>query len=357
MDLSGHENLRLAPSRALIVQPSSRFSRVLFGALLASAAVAALPASLVELAIASLGLGEALPSLVPPLGWAPRLLLALSVGIVTAALLLIFGKMSPGEDSAAPPSERTDRMPLATASGWQRLASFARGRESASAPVSDRRPHDIKWRRADLHPDAPAPVPLFASRDLPAGVFEPSDSSAPKLELVSSAPVAERQPPFLGIDFDPARPPVRDLSRHDRPRPLPRSPEPLSEEEVEALRALLRAIPEPEPHIPQPVAVQQEPASAPLAAPDAPPVALPVAPDAPLSALLGRFEKSVEERIAIADAQDAAARLDQTLNRSGDPLQAEGQAPVAETVDDALRDALEALRVLSAGKRGGGARR
>lgn len=361
MDLSGHENLRLEPSRALIVLPSSRLGGVLFGALLASAAVAALPASLVELAIASLGLGEALPFLIPPLGWAPRLLLALSAGIITAALLLIFGKMSPGENRAAPPSERTDRMPLATASSWQRLASFARGGASASAPDSDRRPHDIKWRRKDLHPDAPTPVPLFASRDLPAGVFDAVDSSAPTLELVSSVPVTERQPPFLGIDFDPARPPVRDLSRHDRPRPLPRSPEPLSEEEVEALRALLRAIPEPEPHAPQPVAVQQDPVATPLAGPDAqtsaPPVALPVASDAPLSALLGRFEKSVEERIAIADAQDAALRLDQTLNRSGVPLQAEGQAPVAETVDHALREALEALRVLSAGKRGGGARR
>ncbi len=346
MDLSGHENLRLEPAHGVIDRPASRGGRVLFGALLASAAVAALPASLVELAIASLGLGEALPSLAPPLGLAPRILLALSAGVITAAMLLIFGKMSPGEEIAQPQGERTDRMTSAASFGWQRLASFARGGTSAPARNTDRRPHDMKWRRADLHPDAPPPVPLFASRDLPAGVFDAADRSAPILELVPATPVTERQPPFLSVDFDPARPPVRDLSRHDRPRPLPRSPEPLSEEEVEALRALLRAIPEPEPQTPQTMAEQDEPAAAPT-----------VEPDAPLSALLGRFEKSVEERIALADAQDAAARLDQRLNRSDDPLPAERQPQEVETVDHALRDALETLRVLSAGKRGSGARR
>lgn len=345
MDLSGHEHLRIAPSAALIGRPSSPVGRALFGALLASAAVAALPTSLLDLAIASLGLSEALPSLAPPFGWASRVLLALSAGVIAAAILLIFGSLSSESENASTHADRSDTMNSAAPSGWQRLASFARGNAAAPARTDDRRPRDMKWRRADLHPDAPLPAPLFASRDLPSGVFDAPDRGTPSAERFRPSPVTERQPPFLSVDFDPARPPVRDLSRHDRPRPLPRSPEPLSEEEVEALRGLLRAIPEPETLPVQPDAGQDA---------VAPPT---IEPDAPLTALLGRFEKSVEERIALADAQDAAMRLDQTLNRSGDPLPTEHPSPQPETVDHALRDALEALRVLSAGKRESGRRR
>lgn len=350
MDLSGHEKLRIESDAPLIDAPVSRGGRAVFGALLAGAAVAALPASLVELATASLGLSEALPWLAPPLGWAPRALLALSVGTVTAAILLIFGKISPGDHRHPAQSERTDRMTLATAFGWHRLASFARGSASTPASGRDRATGEMKWRRADLHPDAPLPVPLFASRDLPSGVFDaaesPAPAPAPAVRLVPVTPVADRQPPFLGVDFDPARGPVRDLSRQDRPRPLPRSPEPLTEDEVEALRALLRAIPDPVKQAAQPPMPQVEPV--PAAA---------IEPDAPLTALLGRFEKSVEERIAIAEAQDAAARVDLTLTHSDDDYPVAHQPQPAETVDQALRDALEALRVLSEGKRGKGARR
>lgn len=345
MDLSGHDNLRIAPSAALMDRPMPKAGPVLFGALLVSAAVAALPASLMEVAIASLGLGEVLPSLTPPLGWAPRLMLALSAGMLTAAMLLIFGRLSQDDGSAPAQKKRTDRMTLAASFGWQRLASFARGSATSSVRHENRDTHEMKWRRADLHPDAPPPVPLFASRDLPLGGFDAvvDNSPAPEPRL---APVTERQPPFRSADFDPARPPVRDLSRHDRPRPLPRSPEPLSEEEVEALRGLLRAIPEPAPPPSLTVAADGEPRSA-----------VAVDSDVPLTALLGRFEKSVEERIALAHAQDAAARLDQTLSRSDDPISAERQAPEAETVEDALRDALAALRDLSVSKRGSGKRR
>lgn len=347
MDLSGHDALTIEPSRALIERPTSHAGRVLFGAVLAAAAVAALPASLIDLAIGSLGLSEAMPWLAPPLGWAARIALALSAGLVTAALLLISGKVTLGESPSRPPRERTDRMTSATAFGWQRLASFARGEASAPARRTRHEADEMKWRRADLHPDAPPRAPLFASRDLPVGVFETADSDESASDPSIAAPLTGRQPPFLSTGFDPARPPVRDLSRHDRPRPLPRSPEPLSDEEVEALRALLRAIPEPEPS-PAPAVLQED-------APVTPPLA--VEQDAPLSALLGRFEKSVEERIALADAQDAAARLDQTLNRSADEQLSQPEKPAPETVDQALRDALEALRVLSAGKRGRGARR
>lgn len=345
MDLSGHEHLRIAPSAALIGQPSSPVGRALFGALLASGAVAALPASLLDLAIASLGLGEVSPLLAPPLGWASRVLMALSAGTVVAAILLIFGRLSSESENAPTQADRSDPMHSATSSGWQRLASFARGSAAAPARTDDRRPRDMTWRRADLHPDAPLPAPLFASRDLPSGVFDAVDVGTPSAEQYRPAPVTERQPPFVSTDFDPARPPVRDLSRHDRPRPLPRSPEPLSDEEVEALRGLLRAIPEAKTQPAQPDA-PQDAGAAPV-----------IEPDAPLTALLGRFEKSVEERIALADAQDAAMRLDQTLNRSSDPLPAENPSPQPDTVDHALRDALEALRVLSAGKRESGRRR
>lgn len=340
MDLSGHDSLRIAASRPLIASPASGSGRVLFGAVIVAVAVAALPATLIELGLSATGLTEAIPSLTPPIGWVPRLLIALVACLVAAAILLIFGRMSHGADDAPPALERTGRMNSAAGSSWQRLASFARGNRpdrTAAITASAHERAELKWRRADLHPDAPLREPLFASRDLPSGVFD-------RPEPVE--PVTGLQPTTLGGTFDPARAPVRDLSRRDRPRPLPRSPEPLSEEEVDALRALLRAIPAAKamPVEPEPLPDVRE-AMTGLPTPE---------PDAPLTTLLGRFEKSVEERIALADAHDAASRLDHSLHPEVLDVP---ELVLKEDVDQALRDALETLRGLSAGKREKGSRR
>jgi hypothetical protein len=184
--------------------------------------------------------------------------------------------------------------------------SLRRGRPAPSHVMLPRTWNDLPeitdWApgRGDWHPDAPPRSPIVASRDLPS--FETGN-----------------QPLAVGY----ARPlivsrPVRDLINEVQARPLPRSPEPLSEIGLDAVRALL-ADRNAETETPE---GEAETGILDLALegtilPD----------DLPLSALLDRFEQEVDRRIAMGEPD------------AGIGLQPE--------VDAALRSALETLKALS----------
>jgi hypothetical protein len=178
--------------------------------------------------------------------------------------------------------------------------SLRRGRAAPSHVMLPRTWSDLPeitdWApgRGDWHPDAPPRSPIVASRDLPS--FE-----------------SDNQP--MTVD-DGARPvivsrPVRDLIDEVRARPLPRSPEPLSEIGLDAVRALLA----------------DRRADTGTGILDLALEGTLVPDDLPLSALLDRFEQQIDRRIAMGEPD------------AGIGLQPE--------VDAALRSALETLKALS----------
>jgi hypothetical protein len=184
--------------------------------------------------------------------------------------------------------------------------SLRRGRAAPSHVMLPRAWNDLPdmadWApgRGDWHPDAPPRSPIVASRDLPS--FETGNQS-------------------LAVDY--ARPvivsrPVRDLISEAQARPLPRSPEPLSEIGLDAVRALL-ADRNAETETPE--------GEAETGILDLSLEGTIVPDDLPLSALLDRFEQEVDRRIAMGEPD------------AGIGLQPE--------VDAALRSALETLKALS----------
>jgi hypothetical protein len=191
--------------------------------------------------------------------------------------------------------------------------SLRRGRAAPSHVMLPRAWNDLPemadWApgRGDWHPDARPRSPIVASRDLPS--FAP-----------------EARP--LSVD-DGARPvtisrPVRDLINEAQARPLPRSPEPLSEIGLDAVHALL--------------ADRNVEAETPEGEADAGILDLAlegtiVPDDLPLSALIDRFEQEVDRRIAMGEPD------------AGIGLQPE--------VDAALRSALETLKALSVSRSSG----
>jgi hypothetical protein len=184
--------------------------------------------------------------------------------------------------------------------------SLRRGRAAPSHVMLPRAWNDLPdmadWApgRGDWHPDAPPRSPIVASRDLPS--FETGNQS-------------------LAVDY--ARPvivsrPVRDLISEAQARPLPRSPEPLSEIGLDAVRALL-ADRNAETETPE--------GEAETGILDLSLEGTILPDDLPLSALLDRFEQEVDRRIAMGEPD------------AGIGLQPE--------VDAALRSALETLKALS----------
>jgi hypothetical protein len=185
--------------------------------------------------------------------------------------------------------------------------SLRRGRAAPSHVMLPRAWNDLPdmadWApsRGDWHPDAPPRSPIVASRDLPSFETEARRITADE----GARPVIVNRP-------------VRDLINEAQARPLPRSPEPLSEIGLDAVRALL-ADRNAETETPE---GEAETGILDLAlegtiVPD----------DLPLSALLDRFEQEVDRRIAMGEPD------------AGIGLQPE--------VDAALRSALETLKALS----------
>lgn len=171
------------------------------------------------------------------------------------------------------------------------------------------------WNRApDAHPDAPPRAPIMASRDLPRLDTAP--------ETARSAVVTHS---------------VRDLIDGTEPRPMPRSPQPLSEAQLDEIRAIL--------------AGEDVQSPAPEAEEDADILDLSlvgtiVTDDMPLSWLVDRFEQQVDCRIAIADSINAAARV-----RTSTDLPVEEAEILPQEIDTALRLALDRLKALSEPRR------
>lgn len=292
---------------------------------IAVAAVAAalagliVPAELIELAAASAGMSEAVPALAPPIGWGARLGFAAMLAVTAVALVWVFGV-------PAPRRKGKGMMGWPRSFGWRELTRFARGeRDEAFAghPAGAERPsatihhlHDaLPRRRADLHPDAPPRPPLMASRDLPAVEGLP-ERRIPATAELRTAPPAEAVPPVE---------PVRQAREPIQPRPLPRSPQPLSDAQLDALRRLLVDSPAP--------ASQHVPGGA------------------PLESLLDRFERQVERRIAMEQAMSAVAKAEQAMTRAAGEQREILPPPAPDTVDQALDAALATLKKLSGGER------
>jgi len=335
----------------------------------ATAAIVALllPVELLELVTSSVGLSEVVPALAPPLGWTARIGFAVLAGMAGAG---VAWSISPVQTSS-----RRQSMSFAwpRSLSWSGIARIARGTES-DAPVrhdGDHPPMDFDWsqrRRVDQHPDAPPRQPLIASRDLPpldlggmetANVFGPDAASPPSQPVAdptpaAAAPIADDPvPPSRGLSLpfltEWPSPRIRDTTGEERPRPLPRAPEPLSDADIDSVRAMLSSLPV-KPMAPAapvaPIATPRpvEPFSLAGDLPD-------YADDAPLSSLMERFERQFERKIAIRDAQTATQRVEAHLPpeqaQSTSQVQEPDEGSPASETDEALYAALEALKKLA----------
>lgn len=157
-------------------------------------------------------------------------------------------------------------------------------------------------RAPDAHNDAPPRAPIMASRDLPR--------------------------------LDPAR----DFIDRTEPRPMPRSPQPLSGAQLDEVRAILASQNELE--SPEPGAEEDADIL------DLSLVGTILTDDMPLSRLVDRFEQQVDCRIAITDSINAAARVRTSTNL---PVEEAEISP--QDIDTALRLALDRLKALSEPRR------
>jgi hypothetical protein len=224
-------------------------------ALAAAFAAFALPQDLLNRAVAATGLPSILAAAQPPLGLTARVAIAvgsaaLVFGIVFLALRLL------------------DRSGLGGAEAEEDSRAGSR------------------VRRRDGHPDAPAPRPISAARDL----GEPAPPRAPRAEVPLWLDEAVPTPPAFGatVEFEPVLEPVPEpeadiLSEPWQapepvvfPEPEP-APEPTSELELTPEAMLSPPEPEPQP-APAPVAVA---APEPIPAPVPEPAPVAVAPPAP----------------------------------------------------------------------------
>lgn len=148
-------------------RPALTWSAILAVAALAAGVVLVIPSGYLEWATATSGLSEIVPAAAPPLGMRFRLLLALFVALVLAAVLLTLADHK-AQDEDAPPRRRPssgtspERRTIPMASAFARLANFARGRSRGAEIEEMPRP---LVRRGDAHPDAP-PRPPLTARDL-----------------------------------------------------------------------------------------------------------------------------------------------------------------------------------------------
>lgn len=361
MDMTFHRRSRMQGNGR------SRMSGATIAGLVTLTCLIAVPPELVELGFASTGLSELLPVLAPPIGWPVRIVLALS----GAALAAVLGAGQGGNvqpltmKGGRPGMKGIGIMGWAQSLGLHHLARIARGesegRDTAPMAPSARTlkmvpSHDALPRsRKDRHPDAPPRAPLVASRDLPPvpAFSSEAEPAAPQLTLVESP--GDAVPPVTPM---PRLSPVRDTTGKVRARPLPRSPQPLSDSDLGWVRDLLVR----EDRVEQPVEpaviapVRQDAPASPAAAKAflADIAAVETDPSIPLLSLVDRFEQGVAHRAALRDAADAQARAGEGLTGHAGPSipvePAQDGDPAlhgAREVDQALSAALETLRKLS----------
>jgi hypothetical protein len=310
-------------------------------ALLAGAAVFAMPGGILQQAVLASGLPDSLPQLSPPLGLKARAGLGLlAAGSAFGMVLMAMRILAYLTNKRARPAQAAEGMP--------------------------------RVRRRDQHPDAPFRGPLSVSRDLgepdappapaPAAEREPASVPAPWPEREQSAEPLRPRPAGLGTrrraplievlaaggseEVEPGPAPAPEEPRKikagreaepvaSRPASPPANeyPEELADEEPEPLVLTEIAEPEAEPE-PVPVAIAQ-PAPAIVEIPVERPPAPQQGAQESLAQLLARFEQALDRKSA------ARAKV---------PVGPAGPAPAAEPVieeegmDLRLRSALENLR-------------
>lgn len=252
-------------SKRLNVAPDA-LAAVIVGTL-AAATTLFLPTGDLESLVMGSGVPALLAAAEPPLGTTARVLVALGAGLGAGGLTWLMAPLV----GAAP----------------------VRALRSLIAPVADRLTF---LRKGDVHPDAPARSPVFATRDL----------GTPFLEVRARKPKRNGEPVHAAA-ADPMRPPVEQKLPANLDVPLsafdPAAIPTLAAEPVRAVPPLAKAPPAPAPEerietvaltspvrsVPSAVAPEAEPA----------PIATPRT-DATVHALLDRLERGIAVREAAA---------------------------------------------------------
>lgn len=274
-------------------------------ALAAAFAAFAVPQDLLSRAVTATGLPSLLSAAQPPLGLTARVVLAVGGALIVFGLVLLLLRLF-------------DRSGLNEVPGSQDEADLQTPRV----------------RRRDGHPDAPAPRPISAARDL----GEPAPPVAPRAAVPIwpdeaapvAAPVFEAEPE---IEPEPVAEPTPAFE--PEPEPVialvpPAEPEPVAGIPPEPEAALEL---EPEP-LPEPEAIAEaEPESGPAQQPEpAPQAEMPTS----IADLMERLEQGLAKRRMIEPAPVAPAPAPQVFP-------AEPEAP-----DDRLQSAIASLQRLAA---------
>lgn len=152
------------PDRAANVRIIAACMFALTGGAITATACMVMPLAPVEAAIQSIGMPELVPAAAPPLGATARLAIAISAGLVIAALIyILFPRKGASKMGSATNSEEFAQ---SGALGWLRIPRFGAKRNDLDY-VSDF--DDLPdLRSSDRHPDAPPKRPIFASSELGA---------------------------------------------------------------------------------------------------------------------------------------------------------------------------------------------
>lgn len=302
-------------------------------AIAAAAALLATPVGLLETAVASSGLSEALPAAAPPLGLTARLLMAGFVGMLAAGLVAAMNRDLDAADDERDKDGRQHRASGARHMGFafSKLTALARGR---AMPVAE--PDAPSLRRADAHPDAPPRPPIFASRDFDGvEIFARPDAGrrplvvAPEPEARSVLPM----PSFAARNL-PAEP-----VEEERPAPAFAPP-------AHRFDALVED--EEEDDAPSAEAWADDDASIEAAPPaEAWPAPLPLPTHGlSIAELTDRLERGLASRRRVAGANAAPVLADMPVAPAVPVRQS-----VAPDADEALRAALGTLRTMAARRR------
>jgi hypothetical protein len=284
------------------------------------AVVMSVPTAMIEQIATTTGLSDMSRLFVPPIGTGTRVALAAWLALVPAAIVwAVWG---------SPPVRKPDA-PAGETDAWDEVPEAALNPVSAREPIPDSQDdfeeddemnlahkastgsplgmlirlvrggfHDndearatLSRRRRDLHPDAPPRAPLFASRDLPH--YEPQPESGAET-LVPDETVAAPVSFAQAVAFARPEPEAAAVAAP------PRSPEPMSEEEIARVIATMPLRnPEPisEDDVAPPIATVPQRVTEPQAVPHAPGfAAAPVFTPAPMSAGITESDRAALER-------------------------------------------------------------
>jgi outer membrane biosynthesis protein TonB len=268
-------------------------------ALAAAFGAFAVPQDLLSRAVVATGLPSILSAAQPPLGLTARVVIALGSAAVVFGMVFLLLRL-------------LDR------SGMN--AAAAKEEEDFLAP---------RVRRRDGHPDAPAPRPISAARDLGEPVPPRAPGAPVPLWLDKTEPVAA---PIVAPEPEPAPKPAVQIWPEPEPVATPEpevaeapAPEPVAEPAPEPV---MEAEFEPEP----PPAPEPEITTAPESAPQA---EMPTS----IAALMERLEQGLSKRRTVETAP--------TIPATPPLVFPEAPAP-AEPADDRLQSAISSLQRLAA---------